>query len=111
VYLRRADGSPPWQIAAVMQVRSAEAGAQARGSVAWRAEYRERLNGVPRSIRLISVDGDGRATDAFDLTLALSQVETNVPLGADVFRLDIPRNAQPITIEELRRARPGVREN
>jgi hypothetical protein len=34
-----------------------------------------------------------------------------VPLGADVFRVDVPATAQPITLEELRRARPGVRKN
>jgi hypothetical protein len=34
-----------------------------------------------------------------------------VPLGAEVFRVDIPRAAQPITLDELRHARPGIREN
>ena len=57
---------------------------------AWRAEYRDRQNGLPRSIRVTSVDDDGRTGAAFDLTLALSQVETNVPLGADVFRVEVP---------------------
>jgi len=47
----------------------------------------------------------------FDLSLALSQVSLNEPLGPEVFRVQIPPSAAPITLEELRHARPGVREN
>ena len=79
------------------------------GQPAWRAEYRDHLNGLPRSIRVASVDAGAAA--GFDLTLGLSQVETNVPLEANVFRVEIPRSAGPITLDELRHARPGVREN
>jgi alpha-ketoglutarate-dependent taurine dioxygenase len=43
--------------------------------------------------------------------LTLSQVELNTPLGPDVFRVQIPRDADPITIDELRRARPGLRKS
>ena len=62
-------------------------------------------------MRITSVAGDRDAAAAFDVTLALSQVETNVPLGDDVFKVDVPRSAKPITLDELRHARPGVREN
>jgi hypothetical protein len=98
LYLRRAGAGQPWQLAAVIRR-------------AWRVEYRDPLNGIPRRVRITSVPGGVAPGAAFDLTLALSQVETNVPLGAEVFRVDIPRTAQPITLEELKRARPGVREN
>jgi hypothetical protein len=73
-----------------------------------RVEYRDFQNGLPRAIHL---KGDAPQTSAFDLTLALSQVETNVPLEAAVFRLEIPPSAVPITVDELRRARLGLREN
>jgi hypothetical protein len=96
VYLRRAAAAQPWQLAVVIRR-------------AWRVEFHDPLNGLPRTMRITSAAGDPGA--AFDLTLALSQVETNVPLGADVFRVDIPRAANPITLEELRRARPGVRKD
>ena len=95
LYLHRAGGNQPWQLAAGVRP-------------AWRVEYHDPLNGVPRTLRITSVAGSAAS---FDLTLALSQVETNVPLGAEVFRVDIPRTAQPITLDELRHARPGVREN
>jgi hypothetical protein len=96
LYLHRAGGSQPWQLVAVIRR-------------AWRVEYRDHLNGLPRAMRLTSVTRDDGAW--FDLTLALTQVETNVPLDAGVFRVKIPPTAQPITLDELRHARPGVREN
>jgi hypothetical protein len=98
LYLHRAGAAQPWQLVAVIRP-------------AWRVDYRDPLNGLPRAMRITSVDGPRGPGASFDLTLALSQVETNVPLGAEVFRVDIPQTARPITLEELKRARPGVREN
>jgi hypothetical protein len=95
LYLQRAGGAS-WRLVSVVR----------RG---WRVDYRDPLNGVPRTLRITSASRDGASS--FDVTLALSQVETNVPLGADVFRVDVPRGASPITLDELRHARPGVREN
>jgi hypothetical protein len=54
----------------------------------------------------------GRAATLFvraavaDLTLKLSQVEANAALDAKVFDLEIPANAVPLTLDELRRAGP-----
>ena len=95
LYLHRAGAAQPWQLTAVIRPSG-------------RVEYADFLNGLPRAIRIVNAATDG---SAFDLTLALSQVETNVALGADVFRVEVPRGAQPITLDELRHARPGVREN
>lgn len=41
-----------------------------------------------------------------EIRLRLSQVETNVELGAEAFKVDVPANAAPLTIEELRDAGP-----
>ena len=98
VYLRR-DGKPPaWRPAAIVH--------RPASGTSWRAEYRDFDNGLPRSVRFA-----GSAKDSFDVRLALSQVETNAPLGPDVFRVRVPPDADPITIDELRRARPGVRQD
>jgi hypothetical protein len=96
-YLRRAGSAQPWQLVAVIRPP-------------WRVEYRDHLNGLPRSMRITSVTAE-QGAGSFDLTLALSQVETNIALGTEVFKVDVPRTAQPITLEELRHARPGVRQN
>jgi hypothetical protein len=98
VYLRH-DGQPPaWRVVAIVHR------AQTAGS--WRAEYRDFNNGLPQAVRFV-----GSAPKSFDVRLALSQVETNTTLGPEVFRVQIPPGTEPITIDELKRARPGVRED
>jgi len=61
---------------------------------------------LPRTVRFA-----GLAPKSFDVRLGLSQVDINTTLGPDVFRVQIPADAEPISIDELRRARPGVRED
>lgn len=100
LYLRRDNAAAPWQVVAVIREGPTDS--------EWRAEYRNFQNGLPRSIR---VRGGKPGDTAFDLTLALSQVEANVPLGPEVFAVEVPAAAGPITVEELRRARLGIRED
>jgi len=93
VYLRRSPPAAPWRIVATVRAD-------------WRADYGDFASSLPRTIRLTSADGR-----RFDLRLALSQVEVNPSLGADAFTVQVPPTAQPITLDELRHSRPGVREN
>ena len=95
VYLHRDARTGPWRVAAVLH--------KPAGHEPWRAEYKESQSGLPRSVRLAGAH--------FDLRLALSQVDVNAALGDDVFQVQLPRSLQPITIDELRRARPGIRKN
>jgi len=105
LYLHRDGQNHPWQlVATVHRGASTLSGQGADGD--WRAEYRDFQAGLPRSVRLASLDGK-----RFDLRLTLSQVALNEPLGPDVFRVEIPRSAERITLDDLRHARPGVREN
>jgi len=88
VYLRRNASPARWQLVAAVHRE-------------WRAEYGDFNGGLPRTIRLASDDGK-----RFDLRLKLSQVEMNARLGPDVFRVQVPPDAAPITIEELKRSGP-----
>jgi hypothetical protein len=99
LYLHRAGATQPWQLVAVHR---------GFGLV----EYRDFVNGLPRSIHMVSRGGaEVNAGSAFDLTLALSQQETNVALGPEVFRVAVPRTAKPISLDELQHARESVRKN
>jgi hypothetical protein len=55
---------------------------------------------------------EGRANTVYvrtavaDLTLRLSQVEINAPIDPRAFNVEIPADAQPLSLEELRRAGP-----
>jgi hypothetical protein len=87
-YLRR--GGDTWQIAA-----------STRGSIV--ATYADHANGRPSTIRLRAESG-GRLTA--DLTLRLSDVDTNITLDPKTFEVELPQHPVPMTLDELRRAGP-----
>ena len=95
-YLHRDSASAPWRlVASVLHAAGAQRG--------WRAEYRDFQNDLPRTVRLRS---ESAPPSGFDLQLVLSQVEINVTLGPDVFRVQIPASTDPITLQELKEAGP-----
>jgi hypothetical protein len=97
VYLRRDDANQPWRIVAVLRADV--------GDRNWRAEYREQSNGLPRSIHLAG--GGAQSPDRrFNITLALSQIETNMTLDPEAFTIQIPADTDVITLEELRESSP-----
>ena len=98
LYVHREMPGGTWRIVAALH--------REPGGPGWRAEYRgfptgPAADGVPRTVRLTS--GDRKR---FDLRLALSQVELNATLDADVFRVQVPASARPIALPELRGAGP-----
>jgi hypothetical protein len=62
-------------------------------------EYGKPMNGLPRLIRL-------RSEPRADLTLDLAQLDLNVPLEPAAFKVDVPADARPLTLEELRKNGP-----
>jgi hypothetical protein len=98
VYLHRDNASAPWSVAASVR----REGARER----WREEFRDLQNGLPRTIRVMSLEKSGADGAGFDLRLALSQVEIDVSLGDDAFTVVVPAGAQPISLDELRRTGP-----
>ena len=66
--------------------------------------YEEFASSLPSRIRIRTTPG-GAATPA-DITLSVSDVDMNVPLEPEVFRVEVPDDAVPITLEELRRSVP-----
>jgi hypothetical protein len=98
LYLHRESPSA-WRIVSTVHHASSAGSTPAGGD--WRAEYRDFQNGLPRSVRFASSD-----PKRFDLRLVLSQVEVNSPLGDEVFRVQVPRDADPITLEQLKQQGP-----
>lgn len=68
----------------------------------WQVEYPSWRAGFPATVRLRSTDS---AIDV-DLTAAVSQLETNVPLDASAFAVTIPASALDLSLDELREAGP-----
>ena len=73
-----------------------------RGSLT--VEYSEFTAGRPATVHLHTTAAPNVA--AADLTIHISQREANVPLENAVFSVDVPKDAVPLTLEELRRAGP-----
>lgn len=63
--------------------------------------YTNFVSGRPTTLR-VQASGDPAA----DVTVRLSDMNINVPLEPEVFAVDVPAGAQPLTIDELRRAGP-----
>ena len=78
------------QVGASWEIRAAE-------WTGWRVEYSEWKGGIPRIVRLWS----DSTQNAVVLSAELLQLEVNVPLKAEVFLLDVPRSAVPLTLDEL----------
>jgi hypothetical protein len=69
-------------------------------------EYSEYAANLPGAIRVRSAAAsDSGAVDA-DLTIRVSDLETNVSLEPNVFEVKVPDDAAPLTLEELREAGP-----
>lgn len=68
----------------------------------WRIEYPSWSGGFPQTVRLQSTQPDVNV----DLTATLSQIETNKDLDDAAFTVDIPSDADPITLDDLRASGP-----
>jgi outer membrane lipoprotein-sorting protein len=65
--------------------------------------YADFAGGRPSTIRLRTSAKDDHTTD---LTIRLSQVDVNETLDAAVFEIEIPADAVPLTLEEVRQSGP-----
>jgi hypothetical protein len=86
VWLRRVRGA--WQVAASSRDRL-------------ELRYEAFSSGRPSVVRLRTTPAEGTGTD---LTLRLSQLDVNVPFGENVFEIEVPDDATPLPLDELRRS-------
>jgi hypothetical protein len=72
----------------------------------WQVFYETFASGLPTTIRLVSTGAD---RDRTDLRIRLSQVDINKPIDPSAFLPEIPADATPITLDQLRQAGPRGR--
>ncbi len=70
----------------------------------WQIEYAWGSGRLPDRVRLWRDRSAG--VTPVDVSAALSQVDVNIDLGDEVFRVDVPREAKPISVDDLRAAGP-----
>jgi hypothetical protein len=70
----------------------------------WQIDYADHDGGIARTVRV------RRAVPAgpIDLVAAIGQLEMNVVLDARAFVVDVPADADPLTLDDLRRSSPLV---
>ena len=69
----------------------------------WRIDYAEHAGGYPRVVR-VRPSGD----TATDVTARIGDLQVNVDIDPRAFVLDIPSDADPMTLDELRSVAPLV---
>ena len=68
----------------------------------WQIDYPQWQGRFPQTVRMESASVDVPV----DVTTEISQLETNVDLDAAAFRVDVPADARPLTLAELRAVGP-----
>ena len=69
-------------------------------------EYRQQASGLPTQLRVRSSGSAAVDRAPTDLTIGISQTETNRTLPDAVFEVDVPMTAVSITLEQLRQTGP-----
>ena len=92
IYLHRDTSAAPWRLVTYLHDGDAL-------QWSWRADYDDFHDGLPHVVRLVSAD-----RRRFNLELKLSQLELNVQLKPEVFRVDVPADAERISVDELKRS-------
>lgn len=67
---------------------------------AWRVDYANPMNGYPRGVRIRSADG------TVDLSAAIDDLAINAGLEAAAFSLNVPTDAVPMSLDDLRSVAP-----
>ena len=79
----------------------------------WHVDYAEHANGFPRVVRVRSAAGVASASAAratadpeVDITARVEQLEVNTQINPRAWVVDVPSDADPMTLDELRSIAP-----
>ena len=98
----REDGSQ-WRIFAGRGRTASDNGA----GPAWTVTYAGFSTDYPGQVRITQEPAAGATAQVrADVTFSVSQLEANIPIDAAAFRLEIPGDAMPMTLAELRQIGP-----
>jgi hypothetical protein len=73
----------------------------------WHVDYSAHANGFPRMIRIRSAPGPRSLGEGgIDITARIDQLEVNTQINPRAWAVDIPSDADPMTLDELRSIAP-----
>jgi hypothetical protein len=73
----------------------------------WHVDYSAHANGFPRVVRVRSAAALAKA-DAIDITARVEQLEVNTQVNPLAWKVEVPSDADPMTLDELRSIAPLV---
>ena len=88
-------------VTAYLQHRNGAAVVAAADYGPWLIDYADHLNGWPRTVRIRS-----KEPQQVDATARLDQLEINIPLDDKAFEVEIPADAERITLNDLQAIAP-----
>jgi hypothetical protein len=78
----------------------------------WHVDYSQHVSGFPRVVRVRSVsakpspDTSADRSGAIDITARVEQLEVNTQINPLAWKVDVPSDADPMTLDELRSIAP-----
>jgi hypothetical protein len=72
----------------------------------WHVDYSQHVSGFPRVVRVRSASAD--RSGAIDITARVEQLEVNTQINPLAWKVDVPSDADPMTLDELRSIAPLV---
>ena len=74
----------------------------------WRVDYSQHTGGFPRVVRVRSASAKAAADRAgeIDITARVEQLEVNTQINPRAWSVDVPSDADPMTLDELRSIAP-----
>jgi hypothetical protein len=74
----------------------------------WRVDYSQHANGFPRVVRVRSAEALAKAdrTGTVDITARVEQLEVNTQINPRAWDVDVPSDADPMTLDDLRSIAP-----
>jgi hypothetical protein len=71
----------------------------------WHVDYSQHANGFPRQVRVRSASAKAPA-DRVDVTARVEQLEVNTQINPRAWSVDVPSDADPMTLDDLRSIAP-----
>lgn len=89
------------QVTVYLRTRSGQGLVVAADYGPWRVDYADHISGWPRTVRIRSAD-----SDRVNATARLDQLEINADVDDRAFVVDVPTDAERLTLEDLRAITP-----
>lgn len=96
---------------AYLRVQNGQPVLTAAGYGRWHVDYSAHAGGFPRVVRVRSSLvprslGDGGGDAAIDITARIEQIQVNTQINPRAWDVEIPSDAEPMTLDELRSIAP-----